>query len=88
MVNYICGADTEEQAIRMHLRLTYTLDKACLDIGKRSSNNKIIMNVMPNNLHEKKELREENDQTVKALGLDWHSVLIVSRTGLWVNWIQ
>ena len=65
MDDYIGGADTEEQTIRIRQSLTDTLEKACLHIPNWASNRKVVMNDILDKLHENKDIfLAENDHSV------------------------
>ena len=70
----LSGADTLEEACVLQDDLRETLNKNCLPLRKRSSNEPQLVTRLPKGLQEAGKAYEINDKThqIKTLGLTWH----------------
>ena len=69
MDDLVGGANTEQEAIALYRDITATLGTIGMDIRKWASNSKRVLEAIPSEYREKKEISfAEQDKNIKTMG--------------------
>ena len=73
----LAGADTPQQALQLQQQLRHLLLKGGFNLRKWRSNSSIIMDAIPETLHDPSHMKsftaDDNFESPKALGIHWNS---------------
>ncbi|XP_022160980.1 uncharacterized protein LOC111027071, partial [Myzus persicae] len=73
MDDFLSGAPTKEEVIKLRDRLIEVMATAKMELGKWSSNDVSVLNVITQTKKEQKNVHEINDSFTKILGMYWNA---------------
>jgi len=73
MDDFLSGAPTKAEAIKLRDRLIEIMATAKMELGKWSSNDSSVLNVITHTEKEQKNVHEINDSFTKILGMYWNA---------------